>query len=120
MQMNSGSLDGIQLLTPESVSLMHKRHVPLSGFDFPGMELYGLGMGWILWGGGAQGHTGGIPEYLSQMIYKEANSVPYGVVMMMNTGCSVVECDFEWMDETFVAIQELLMEHAGDIAAVKD
>jgi CubicO group peptidase (beta-lactamase class C family) len=117
MQMNGGTLDGIQILTPMSIELMHARDVELSGFDFPSMELYGQGIGWLLWGNGLQGHSGAIPGFFSQIIYQEVEGgIPYGVVLMMNTGCSVVECDFVWFDEYFVAIRELLLAFAGEIA----
>lgn len=94
---------------------MHGRSVELTGTDFPSMELYGLGWGWILWGEGLQGHTGAVPGFYSQMVYREAEE-PYGVVLMMNTGCSLVECDFEWFDEYFVSIREVLLEAAEGVS----
>lgn len=116
MHMNQGSLDGVQILTPDSVNLMHDREVELSGSDFPSMDLRGQGLGWMLWGKDQQGHTGAVPGFFSQMVYQGGEVTPYGVVLMMNTGCSVVECDFEWFDQYFVAIRDLLLEHAGEIA----
>jgi len=38
----------------------------------------------------------------------------------MTTGSKVVECDFEWFDRYFVAISELLMASAMDIAVEAD
>jgi hypothetical protein len=54
------------------------------------------------------------------MIYQEGEGTPHGVVLMINTGCSLVECDSEWFDQYFVAIHELLLEHVGVIAAEVD
>jgi CubicO group peptidase (beta-lactamase class C family) len=115
LQMNDGSLDGVQILSPGSVQLMHARDVALSGTDFPGMQLYGFGWGWLLWGGDLMGHTGAVPGFFSQMVYRDTE-IPYGVVLMMNTGCSVVECDFVWFDDYFVSIREILMQEAARLA----
>jgi hypothetical protein len=49
------------------------------------------------------------------MVYRDAE-LPYGVVLMMNTGCSVVECDFEWFDDYFVEVREILLGEAARIA----
>jgi hypothetical protein len=35
---------------------------------------------------------------------------------MMNTGCSIVECDFDWLDDYFVAIRKMLMYEAARVA----
>jgi CubicO group peptidase (beta-lactamase class C family) len=115
LHMNDGSLDGVQILSPGSVQLMHARDVVLSGSDFPGMQLYGFGWGWLLWGGDLMGHTGAVPGFFSQMVYRDTE-IPYGVVLMMNTGCSVVECDFVWFDDYFVSIREILMQEAARLA----
>ena len=55
-------------------------------------------------------------DFFSQMLCRNTEGTPYGVVLMMNTGCSVVECDFEWFDDYFVAIRELLLSHAAQVA----
>jgi CubicO group peptidase (beta-lactamase class C family) len=119
LHMNDGALDGVQILSSESIAQMHARDVELSGTDFPSMELYGLGWGWLLWGGDLMGHTGAVPGFYNQMVYRDFDT-PYGVVLMMNTGCSVVECDYEWFDEFFVAIREILMEEAERLAEVNE
>lgn len=115
LHMNDGSFDGVKILSPESIEQMHARDVELSGTDFPSMNLYGFGWGWLLWGDDQMGHTGAVPGFYSQMVYRDTET-PYGVVLMMNTGCSVVECDFEWFDDYFVAIREILMEEAARLA----
>jgi hypothetical protein len=40
-----GTLDGVQILSPESIEQMHTRDVVLSGTDIPSMQLYGIGWG---------------------------------------------------------------------------
>ncbi|MGD8750540.1 MAG: serine hydrolase domain-containing protein [Anaerolineales bacterium] len=112
LHMNDGALEDVKILSSESIVQMHARDVELSGTDFPSMELYGFGWGWLLWGGDLMGHTGAVPGFYSQMVYRDVKT-PYGVVLMMNTGCSVVECDFQWFDDYFVAIREILMEEAA-------
>ncbi len=113
LQMNKGSLSGVKILEPESVDLMQSRIIELGGTDFPSMELTGQGMGWSLWGDGLQGHSGAVPGFYAQMLCKEGSIRPFGVILMMNTGCSVVPCDFEWFDMYFVAIRELLLAEAA-------
>jgi CubicO group peptidase (beta-lactamase class C family) len=115
LHMNDGKLKGVQVLSPESIAQMHARDVELSGTDFPSMQLYGFGWGWLLWGGDLMGHTGAVPGFYNQMVYRDAE-LPYGVVLMMNTGCSVVECDFEWFDDYFVEVREILLGEAARIA----
>jgi len=114
--MNQGELEGTQILEPASVDLMHARTIPMSGFDFPGMDFYGVGFGWTLWGDGLQGHGGATPGYYAQMLYKESDSGPYGAIIMMTYGCSITECDFEWFDNYFVAIREVLLEQAEELS----
>jgi CubicO group peptidase (beta-lactamase class C family) len=115
MHMNDGKLNGVRILSTESIERMHAREVELSGYDFPSMDLYGFGWGWILWGDDLMGHSGGVPGFFSQMVYRDVEP-PYGVVLMMNTGCSVVECDNEWFDDYFVAIRMVLMQEAARLA----
>jgi hypothetical protein len=95
---------------------MHARDIVISGGDFLSMRLYGWGWGWQLWVDDLMGHTGAVPGFISQMVYRDAE-LPYGVVLLMNTGCSVVECDFEWLDDYFVAIREILMQEAARLVA---
>jgi hypothetical protein len=61
--MNDGKLKGVQVLSPESIAQMHARDVELSGTDFPSMQLYGFGWGWLLWGGDLMGHTSLMESY---------------------------------------------------------
>jgi CubicO group peptidase (beta-lactamase class C family) len=116
MHMNGGALDGTQILTLESMEQMHACAVEMGGFDFPSMSLSCFGWGWILWGEGLQGHSGAVPGFFAQMVYGDADGIPYGVVLMMNTGCSVVECDFEWFEDYFSTIRTKLLHAAEQIA----
>ena len=98
-----------------SVEQMHYRTLPMSGFDFPGMDFYGYGFGWDLWGNGLQGHSGGTPGYFAQMLMQESESGPYGAIFMMTYGCSITECNFEWFDQYYIPIRELLLQEAAQI-----
>jgi CubicO group peptidase (beta-lactamase class C family) len=118
LHMNDGALDGVQIISQESIAQMHARDIVLSGSDFIDMRLYGWGWGWQLWTGDQMGHTGAIPGFMSQMVYRDAE-VPYGVVVLINAGCSVVECDWEWLGDYFGAIRETLMEEAARLAEGK-
>lgn len=115
-QMNQGELEGARILEPETVALMQARSVPLSGEDFPGLELFGMGLGWQLWRDGLQGHTGATPGNYAQIIFGENEAGAYGAVLMMTNGCSQTECDFNWFDVYFVNIRELLLAGAEKIA----
>ena len=61
------------------------------------------------------GATGAVPGFMSQLTYRDTE-VPYGVVVMMNAGCSVAPCDWEWLADHFGAIRDVLMEEAAGIA----
>lgn len=113
MQMNEGELDGVRILEPQTIELMHERTIPLRGFDFPSMELYGMGLGWQLWGDGLQGHGGAVTAFYAQMLGKPDGEGSHGVILIMNTGCSLVECDFEWYDTFIVVIRELLLQEGA-------
>jgi hypothetical protein len=84
----------------------------MNGHDFPGMKLYGSGYGWWLWEDGLQGHGGAVPGFYAQMLFKDVDDGAYGLVMMMNIGCSLVPCDNEWFDKFFITIRELLLQEA--------
>jgi hypothetical protein len=113
--MNQGEFEGVQILEPESVEQMHAPTLPMSGFDFPGMDFYGVGFGWALWGDELGGHGGGTPGYFAQMLLQESENGPYGVILMTTYGCSRIECDFEWFDRYFVATRTLLLDEAAQV-----
>jgi CubicO group peptidase (beta-lactamase class C family) len=112
LHMNDGTLDGIQIISPESVAQMHARGVNISSTDWIDMRLVGWGWGWQLWTDDQMGHTGAVPGFMSQMTYRDSE-IPYGVVVMINGGCSFMECDWDWLGDTFGVIRELLMEEAA-------
>jgi hypothetical protein len=53
---------------------------------------------------------------MNQITYRDTD-VPQGVVVLMNTGCSVMESDWDWLNDTFGAIRVLLMDEASRLAA---
>lgn len=112
LHMNDGTLDGIQIISQESITQMHARGVNISSTDWIDMRLVGWGWGWQLWTDDQMGHTGGVPSFMSQMTYRDAE-IPYGVVVLINGGCSFTECDWGWLEDTFGVIRELLMEEAA-------
>jgi len=112
LHMNEGTLDGIQIISPESIAQMHDRGVVISSTDWIDMQLEGWGWGWQLWTNDLMGHTGAVPSFMGQMTYRDAE-VPYVVVVLINGGCSFTECDWGWLSDTFGAIRELLMEEAA-------
>jgi CubicO group peptidase (beta-lactamase class C family) len=116
LHMSEGTLDGVQIISQESISQMHARGVDISSSDWIDMRLEGWGWGWQLWTNDLMGHTGAVPSFMSQMTYRDAEK-PYGVVVLMNGGCSFAECDWDWLSDTFGAIRELLMEEAARQAA---
>jgi CubicO group peptidase (beta-lactamase class C family) len=110
--MNQGELSGIRILQPESVALMHDRAVRLAFRDFNNLGLYGMGLGWMLWDDGLQGHSGNIPGFAAEMIFREQPEGGYGLVLMMNAGCSL-RCDKAWYDAHWLAIRDLLLQEAS-------
>jgi CubicO group peptidase (beta-lactamase class C family) len=119
VHVNQGQVGDTQILHPATVEMMHAREVVLSGRDFPPMELAGLGLSWFLWADGYQGHPGASPGYIAQIICRESETVPYGIVILMTYGCSKTECDFAWFDEYYVALRERLFAEAAAIAGQK-
>jgi CubicO group peptidase (beta-lactamase class C family) len=115
LHMNDGTLDGVQIISQESIAQMHDRGVTIYSSDWIDMTLHGWGWGWQLWSGDQMGHTGAVPGFMSQITYRDTE-VPYGVVVVMNAGCSVVECDWEWLGDYFGGIREILMEEAARLA----
>ena len=116
LHMNDGMLDGVQIVSQESISQMHARGVDISSSDWIDMRLEGWGWGWQLWTNDLMGHTGAVPSFMSQMTYRDAET-PYGIVVLMNGGCSFMECDWDWLGDTFGVIREILMEEAEKQAA---
>ena len=115
--MSHGAIVDVQILQPATVELMLSRAVSLSGYDFNNLNLYGMGLGWQLWGDGLQGHGGAVPGFLSEIIFQQAEPDAYGVVIMMNVGCSIGVCDRDWLDAHFYAIRDILLAEASAYAS---
>lgn len=113
MSIGSGATGGVRILEPASMEIMLSRTVSLGGYDFNNLPLYGMGLGWQLWGEGLQGHGGAVPGFLSEMIFQQSVPEDYGVILMMNTGCSLGVCDREWLDSYFYRIRDILLEEAS-------
>jgi CubicO group peptidase (beta-lactamase class C family) len=87
--MNDGRINGVQLLEPESVGLMHGRAV---SFSTQGLWV-GYGYGWIHHNDdpgrfidmrGSQGHGGEDMGYQSSMWFVEEEQGGYGILLMSN------------------------------------
>ncbi|MFX1317245.1 MAG: serine hydrolase domain-containing protein [Promethearchaeota archaeon] len=107
--MNQGKYNGFQLLTPEKIELMHKKHVLI-----PGSEPAGYGLGWLIAVDGTQGHDGATPGFLASMYMKESEKGTFGIVLMFNRGSSFV-LDIELLTAFYPAILLLLFERAEDL-----
>jgi CubicO group peptidase (beta-lactamase class C family) len=124
--MNQGRANGVQLLQPETVALMHQEAVSFPpGYGDLNQVSYGLGLGhirkqpWQIWGHfydmhGATGHGGSWFGYQGQMWFVEEDSGSYGIILLTNT-----EFDFKaearnmWMFASPLKLQVLLMEEAA-------
>ena len=106
--MNQGEYNGFQLLTPEKIELMHKKHVLI-----PGSEPAGYGLGWFITDG-IQGHDGATPGFLSSMYMKESEQGTFGIIVMFNRGSSLI-LDIELLTEFYPAILQLLLERAENL-----
>jgi len=116
VHMNEGSLGDVQILKPESVELMHGPIISLSIDNFPPSYLDGEGLSWFHFGDDSQGHGGNVAGYSADMLYKEGDETPYGIVILMNYGVSKTPVVWEWWEEYYVGIRELLFEEAEAIA----
>jgi CubicO group peptidase (beta-lactamase class C family) len=83
--MNEGKYKNFQLLSPESIELMHAKY---SSWTYEGNE-WSYGLGWV-WKFGAQGHGGAVPGFLADFLFKEANNKSIGILYMFNRGSSWV------------------------------
>ena len=117
---NSGEIDGFQLLRPETVALMHGEAVQASA-DFM-MVSYGMGLThlseepWDFWGEeydmrGAIGHSGGNWGIMAQIWFVEEEGGGYGIILMTNTR-SQVKLDEVWQLTIYHRIQAVLMQEA--------
>jgi CubicO group peptidase (beta-lactamase class C family) len=118
--MNQGEVDGVRLLEPETVELMHDRHT-LSNADI-GQEAYGYGWAhyqekpWQFWGSffqfyGAQGHGGQDIGYRARIYTVNKGEGGFGVIVLTNMG-TLFKSDIPWFFSTPLQLETLLMEEA--------
>ena len=113
--MNAGlAPNGVQLLQPETVELMHQIAVPVEGsINLIPMEGYGLG--WTICGDGLQGHIGGASGYEAEMLYRETARGTYGIIFLRNWSWELAddyENGFEYWKKYHVGVREILMDEA--------
>jgi CubicO group peptidase (beta-lactamase class C family) len=111
--LNQGRSDGVQLLKPETIELMHGLISPLDWPAFFGLHWQGYGLGWELYSDGYQGHPGACPGYLANMVLRQEGQGGFGVVLMVNRGASFDTID--WASTSYAAILKLLLKQAGEL-----
>ncbi len=120
-QLNHGQVDGVQLLNPASIGLMHERAVDGGGH----INKAGYGMGithlsptpWEFYGhyyglGGAMGHEGGDIGYSAAVYCVEEQQGGYGFVLLTNVSSIGKDMDYSWYFPVYYKIHVLLMEEA--------
>ncbi len=93
--MNNGRYGDYELLTSESVAMMHKRYVSYPYYENPRfrninnyyLQHNGYGFGWNQYTDGFEGHGGSTPGFLSQMVCKKTEAGPFGIIVFMNINC---------------------------------
>jgi CubicO group peptidase (beta-lactamase class C family) len=125
--LNQGQAGGVQLLTPEMTTEMHKPWV-YSSADL-GMEAYGYGWTryqqepWQFWGSffqfyGAGGHGGGDIGYRTRIYAVEKEKGGFGVIVLTNTE-NLLKSDSLWFFSTYLQLETLLMEEAQRLWALE-
>jgi CubicO group peptidase (beta-lactamase class C family) len=108
--MNHGTApNGYQLLTPESVDLMHSIQAKAAGtIDIFPLEGYGLG--WSVCENGVQGHIGGALGYIAVMLMQESTSA--GMILLVNMDWRFVndaDVKREFFTSYYLPIEEALL-----------
>ncbi len=115
--MNDGSIDGIQLLNPGSIGLMHGKAVSFS----PQSPMVGYGYGWIHHNEnpvnfidmrGSQGHGGEYLGYMSAMWFVEEEQGGYGIILLSNVNENI-KSNVVGAPEIYRLIQEFLLHEAS-------
>jgi len=115
--MNDGKIDGIQLLKPGSIELMHGKAVSFS----PQSPIVGYGYGWIHYNEnpvnfidmrGSQGHGGECLGYMSAMWFIEDEQGGYGIILLSNVNENI-KSNVVGAPEIYRLIQELLLQEAS-------
>jgi CubicO group peptidase (beta-lactamase class C family) len=115
--MNDGKIEGLQLLKPESIELMHRKAVSFSSQS----PILGYGYGWIhnnenpvnfIDMRGSQGHGGEYLGYMSAMWFVEEEQGGYGIILLSNVNENI-KSNIMGAPEIFRLIQELLLLEAS-------
>jgi CubicO group peptidase (beta-lactamase class C family) len=113
--MNQGKVNGVQILKPETIELMHKK-LSTSGVGDYGQA--GVGLGWThrMSGTdfnlrGSQGHSGSNPGYRCQMWMVEQDQGTYGIILMTNLA-DIYKPDWIWNIGTTYSMQKVLLNEA--------
>jgi CubicO group peptidase (beta-lactamase class C family) len=114
--MNQGALGDRRILEPETVALIHERHRSLNLDNMLSKDANGVALGWFTYNGGYQGHGGGVPGILTNMLYSDEEDVPYGMVIMLTYGFSKIEADVGWANNYLLPIMDMLLEEGRAIA----
>ena len=109
--MNKGEYKGTQILSHESVELMHTIYEPLTGTSTEGFEIVGYGYGWMIYEGGYIGHGGATPGYSSNLYFKNSSGSTVGVFLTFNRGSALIY-DETLLNTHIPTINGLLLEEA--------
>lgn len=115
--MNDGKIEGMQLLKPGSIELMHGKAVSFS----PQSPMVGYGYGWIHHNEdpvnfidmrGSQGHGGEYLGYMSAMWFVDEEQGGYGIILLSNVNENI-KSNVVGAPEIYRLIQELLLHEAS-------
>ncbi|MFX0032904.1 MAG: serine hydrolase domain-containing protein [Promethearchaeota archaeon] len=112
--MNQGKYNENQILSSQSVDLMHYNHIPLSGTSTEGFTINGYGLGWFLFSDNVKGHGGATPGFSTNIYFKETNEGSFGVILMFNRGSALVY-DSELINNFLPQINALFFEEAENL-----
>ncbi|MFX1379734.1 MAG: serine hydrolase domain-containing protein [Promethearchaeota archaeon] len=112
--MNLGFYNGIQLISPESVALMHSKEIEFSGTSAEGFAYRGYGLGWFIYEFGARGHGGATPGFSSNMVFRKTNEGSYGYILMFNRGSALIY-DEKLITQFIPLINVILFDQAEDM-----
>jgi CubicO group peptidase (beta-lactamase class C family) len=109
-QMQNGTYKDVQLLTPESISIMHTvQYQNHTGYNFE----YGLGFQiWETQTGRQIGHSGGLFGVATLMVYRETDNT--GLIMFLNKGINTLRDQF-----AFATLEHLLFLKALQYGSLK-
>jgi len=117
IHMNKGSTGGVQILKPETVELMHGPITSLDINDFPPSHCTGCGLSWFHFDDSSQGHSGFVAGNCADILYKEGDGNPYGIIILMTYSGAKTPLVWEWWEKYFVEVRELLFKEAELIAS---